>query len=126
MFILNELLYRLIFYYSVLFLLMILFPTIFKHTTFFGLPLVLYWFLGYCFWELLPVSNVHFQYLKYNKKTELSIDHSRRIIIIKEGDDVYSFRYDQIKIIHLALMDAIFEGQTMGWLTGNRYHYALI
>ena len=126
MFIVKELYKRAIFYSVVIYLLSIVYPSPFAHTTLFGLQPILYFILGYCFWELLPLTTVHFQYLKYNKQTELSIDKNNRLIIIKEGDNVSSFRFDQIIKIHLALMGAIYEGQKTGWVTLNRYHYALI
>ena len=126
MFIVNELLQRAFVYFGILFLLQIIFPEIFTHDTFWGLSPVSYWILGYCFWELLPLTTVHFQYLKYNKQTELSIDKNKRIIIVKEGDNAFSFRFDQIKIIYLAMMGTIINGQKHGAITVNRYHYALI
>ena len=125
MFIVNELSRRAFFYFGGAFVLQILFPNIFQQHIF-GLSPTSFWIIWYCFWELLPLTTVHFQYLKYNQRTELSIAKDKRIIIIKEGDSVYSFRFDQIKKIRLALMDAIYEGQKTVWVTLNRYHYALI
>jgi len=45
---------------------------------------------------------------------------------VKEGDDAFSFRFDQIKTIYLAMMGTIINGQKHGAITVNRYHYALI
>jgi len=126
MFIVNELLQRAFVYFGGLFLLQKLFPEIFTHDIFWGLSMLSYWIIWYSFWELLPLTTVHFQYLKYNKHTELSIDKNKRIMIVKEGDDAFSFRFDQIKIIYLAMMGTIINGQKHGAITVNRYHYALI
>ena len=97
MFIVKELFNRAIFYSCIMYLLMLLYPGIFTHNTIWGLSAVSFWIIGYCFWELLPLTTVHFQYLKYNKQTELSIDKNKQVMIIKEGDNIYSFRFDQIK-----------------------------
>ena len=126
MFVVNELSQRAFAYFAILFIAQKLSPEIFTHDTFWGLSMISYWILCYCFCELLPLPFIHFQYLKYNKFTELSIDHKRRIIIIKEEDNVVSFRYDQIKIIRLAMPGTIINGQKHGWVTFHRYHYALI
>ena len=45
---------------------------------------------------------------------------------MKVEDDVFSYGYDQIKIIRLAMMHHIINGQKHGWVTFHRYHYALI
>jgi hypothetical protein len=126
MFVVNELSQRAIVFFGALVVLQILFPEIFTHDTFFGLSMISFWIIWYCVWELLPLPFIHFQYLKYNKYTELSIDKNKRIMIVKEEDNVYSFRFDQIKIIHLAMMSAIINGRKHGLAMFNRYHYALI
>jgi hypothetical protein len=126
MFVVNELAQRAIVFFGGLVVLRILFPAIFTDDTIFGLSMLSFWIIWYCFWELLPLPFVHFQYLKYNKHTELSIDKNKRIMIVKEEDNVYSFRFDQIKIIHLAMMGTIINGRKHGFITVNRYHYALI
>lgn len=126
MFIVNELSQRAIVFFGGLVVFHILYPKISTDDFLFGFSMISSAIIWYCLWELLPLPFVHFQYLEYNKHTELSIDKNRRIMIVKEEDNVVSFRFDQIRIIHLAMMGTIINGRKHGFITVNRYHYALI
>jgi len=112
--------------FGTLFILQIVFPKIFNQDIAEGFSMLSYWIALYIVIEILPLTTIHFQYYKYNKSTELCIDKEKRIIIIKEKDDVCSFRFDQIKKIHLALNGWLINGRKSGFIVANRYHYALI
>jgi hypothetical protein len=112
--------------FGVLFILQIIFPKIFMRDISEGFSALSYWIALYIVMEILPLTTVHFQYYKYNKDTELCIDKNKRIIIVKEKDNAHSFRFDQIKIIHLAMQDWLINGRESGFIVVNRYHYALI
>ena len=126
MFIVNDLAQMAFLWFGILFILQILFPQIFMQDTIGGISMISYWIFWYSVWELLPLLTVHFQYLKYNRHMELIVDKDKRIMIVKEGENVVSFRFAQIKIIHLAMNGWIINGRKYGMVTVHRYHYALI
>ena len=118
MFIVKELFNRAIFYSCIMYLLMLLYPGIFTHNTIWGLSAVSFWIIGYCFWELLPLTTVHFQYLKYNKQTELSIDKNKQVMIIKEGDNIF-VPIRSNKKNPFSINGGNYEGQKTGVTTSN-------
>lgn len=81
---------------------------------------------GFFIIQIIPSALIHFQYLKYNKDTILKVDIANRIVIIKERDATYSFPFDQISTIRLALMADLYNGGKRGLVASVLYHYAFV
>ena len=81
---------------------------------------------GYLTFQIIPCVIVHYQYLKYNKDTVLTVNASERTMTIKEKGVEHSFSFDQIKGIRLALMADLYNGHEGGLVAFIRYHYAYI
>ena len=76
--------------------------------------------------EFIPSVIIHFQYLRYNGGTKLSIDTEQRVITIENHDSKVSFSYNQIKTIRLALMGDLHNGYQRGAASWISYHYAFV
>jgi hypothetical protein len=81
---------------------------------------------GYLILDIIPVVIVHYKYYQTNKTTEVRIDKTENVLVIKEKAKVYTIRFCDIKYIGIAMTADMYQGRKGGLSSYCLYQYAFI